>query len=357
MDLFVRMNRTTNHSLAGNVLVYSTVMLVALVGVISLAVDWGRVQLAKTELQAAADAAARYGVTGLSSGVNTVQSRVAAAAAQNKADGVAVEIENSDIEFGVWDPLLKEFTVLTGSQRNGATAIRVTARRTAARGNAIPLIWGAVIGRRTIDVSAVSVVARGRSSVVTIDADSSPWLAGMPNGSKVVKYDENTQDSVAPYQSPKLVTTLTLEPGAKISFRQVSGTTSWSNSNGAFGPDGDTSWIVRQRPANGINATSAPIQCMVGVFLDDRAPNTYAQPAELDYSTASSRNQTTYSPQLKQVFFIGDGLTSNNTLQQFVVPAGATRLYLGMMDEKGWWWDNYGTVSTMVVDDTITTVK
>lgn len=353
------MSRIRTHSRTGHVLVYSAILMIVLIGFISLAVDWGRVQLAKTELQAAADAAARYGVTGLSSGVNTVQSRVAAAAAQNKADGSAVSIDtNNDIEFGVWDPLLKQFTVLTGSQRNGATAIRVTARRTAARGNAIPLLWGAVIGKRTCDVTAQSVVSRGRSSVVTLDADSCPWLAGMPNGTHVVMYDENTQDSIAPAQSPKLVTTVNVSAGTKLSFRQVTGTTSWADgSDGAFGPDGDTSWIVRQQPANGINATSAPIQCMVGIFLDNRAPNTYAQAAELDFTTASSRDQTSYSPALKQVFFIGDGLTSNNTLQTFVVPTGATRLYLGMMDEKGWWWDNYGTVSTMVVDDDIQTVK
>ncbi len=44
------------------------------------------------------------------------------------------------------------------------------------------------------------------------------------------------------------------------------------------------------------------------------------------------------SPFLKQVFFIGDGLTGNGTgaAQQFIVPAGATRLFLGPADGTGW---------------------
>jgi hypothetical protein len=36
--------------------------------------------------------------------------------------------------------------------------------------------------------------------------------------------------------------------------------------------------------------------------------------------------------------FIGDGLRNDGlSVQQFIVPAGATRLYLGTMDGYGWW--------------------
>jgi hypothetical protein len=40
------------------------------------------------------------------------------------------------------------------------------------------------------------------------------------------------------------------------------------------------------------------------------------------------------SPSIGQTFFIGDGLTEtgNGTVQQFVVPAAATRLFLGFAD-------------------------
>ena len=39
---------------------------------------------------------------------------------------------------------------------------------------------------------------------------------------------------------------------------------------------------------------------------------------------------------MKQVFFIGDGMTDGGTVQSFIVPTGATRLYLGTMDGFGW---------------------
>ena len=80
-------------------------------------------------------------------------------------------------------------------------------------------------------------------------------------------------------------------------------------------------------------------------------------PAEMDFSSAASRDFSSLSPKIKQVFFIGDGLDSNSQLQQFVVPAGATRFYLGLLDEKGWWWDNTGQLQTTMLDDTVTLVK
>src|SRR5262249_37922346 len=100
-----------------------------------------------------------------------------------------------------------------------------------------------------------------------------------------------------------------------------------------------------------------PITALMGIFLDDRQPSSYAMAASLDFSTGASRNFTSLSPRLKQVFFIGDGVNSSGTLQEFVVPSGATRLYLGIMDDSGWWWDNVGSFSASAMDDTVTLVK
>jgi hypothetical protein len=72
----------------------------------------------------------------------------------------------------------------------------------------------------------------------------------------------------------------------------------------------------------------------------------------LDFSTAASRNFSTLSPQLKQVFFIGNGLDASGNLQSFTAPPGATHLYIGVMDEEGWWWDNTGTIQFVAVQGT-----
>ena len=70
---------------------------------------------------------------------------------------------------------------------------------------------------------------------------------------------------------------------------------------------------------------NAPINALVGVFLDDNAPNTTATPSQnLDFSTDESRNFTTLKPQLKQLFFIGDGLTDSGVPQNFVAPISGT---------------------------------
>ena len=48
---------------------------------------------------------------------------------------------------------------------------------------------------------------------------------------------------------------------------------------------------------------------------------------------SSPESFTTLDPQLRQTFFIGDGQTTvGSIIQQFFVPAGATRLFLGFAD-------------------------
>lgn len=70
---------------------------------------------------------------------------------------------------------------------------------------------------------------------------------------------------------------------------------------------------------------------LTGVMLDASVPAAPA-PASLDFS--SNSNFTSLSPQLRQSFFIGDGFTGTGSglTQQFVIPAGATRLFLGYAD-------------------------
>jgi hypothetical protein len=88
---------------------------------------------------------------------------------------------------------------------------------------------------------------------------------------------------------------------------------------------------------------------MMGIFLDNNAPNTTPMADPLDFSTDAERNFTTLSPGLKQVFYIGNGLTDAGNLQTFVAPPGATRLFIGTMDMEGWWWDNGGALTYTAV--------
>lgn len=92
---------------------------------------------------------------------------------------------------------------------------------------------------------------------------------------------------------------------------------------------------------------------LVGVFLDDSDPTSLVAPGNMSYGSLSDYALTSYSPGLRQVFFIGDGLTGtgSGSIQTFVVPDSATRLYLGVADgfsfagQPGWYDDNTGALN------------
>jgi hypothetical protein len=52
------------------------------------------------------------------------------------------------------------------------------------------------------------------------------------------------------------------------------------------------------------------MNALIGVFLTDDRPDRSDTPRPLDYR-AIRRDNKSFSPQLKQVFFIGDGRTSS----------------------------------------------
>jgi hypothetical protein len=91
------------------------------------------------------------------------------------------------------------------------------------------------------------------------------------------------------------------------------------------------------------------MNCLLGVFLGPDQPNLTPPPAALDFTTQAARDHLSLRPLLKQVFFIGDGRTSDGRVQEFIPPAGATRLFLGTMDEWSWN-DNIGAFSVIVTE-------
>src|SRR4051794_1165040 len=87
----------------GFVLAYAMVLLCVMVGIASLAVDYGRAQLVKAELHDAADAAARAAARRLPEGTTTARDEAVSAAAANSANGTSVVLNpTTDVEFGSW---------------------------------------------------------------------------------------------------------------------------------------------------------------------------------------------------------------------------------------------------------------
>jgi hypothetical protein len=127
------------------------------------------------------------------------------------------------------------------------------------------------------------------------------------------------------------------EPGRELTISVVSGWVICPGGGMAYGGDGCTG---QSTDVNGIGQLSgldadARNEFLTGVFLGSSLPA--VRPATIDYATSAAYRQPDYSPQLGQVFFIGDGLTKTNSgsSQTFDVPDGATRLYLGFLDVPG----------------------
>src|SRR5690606_5221271 len=145
---------------------------------------------------------------------------------------------------------------------------------------------------------------------------------------------------------------LPIVPGQVLTFDNIAGTTRHDPNLPFYEPDGQTGENGTKKDIgrntrgseHGIADINCPINALVGVFLGPDRPDNTPAPETRDASTPESRNQLRYEPKLKQIFFIGDGTAwvdgpDGNKVpvkQEFVVPEGATRLYLATWDFYEW---------------------
>lgn len=325
--------------------VYAVVAMTAFCAFCSLAVDFGRVQLAKLQLGRAADACARAAAGVLPvEGTNRARTAANTYASSNPVDGTPLVLQSGDLQFGTWNNSTRVFTPLTGPAAENANAVRVVARRSQARGTAIPLLFAKVIGANFCDLSAESIafVTPAINVDQSILGTANPFLAGMPPGTVAsLNNPHNSPDYAGtpsnPRQSPFAVN-MPLVPGQALTFDSISGTVRHDPNLPYYEPDGQLNSIGGNTNGSehGISDLIAPINALVGVFLDDNQPNLTPAPPRLDFRTAASRDFNELRPQLKQLFFIGDGRNSSGAHQEFIVPPGATRLYLATWDFYEW---------------------
>ena len=138
---------------------------------------------------------------------------------------------------------------------------------------------------------------------------------------------------------------------------QATGTVNLGGGNPSTGPDGfsDPFAPMNISSLGGVSGYFGPGFALCGVFLTAAAPSG-SPPPTLDF-TGNNQHPAflTLSPALGQVFFIGDGQAFGGLgTQTFNIPAGATRLFLGMPDcnnasgPPGFYGDNSGSLSVMV---------
>jgi hypothetical protein len=129
-------------------------------------------------------------------------------------------------------------------------------------------------------------------------------------------------------------------PNQFLTFSNVTGTVG-CNFVVTNGPDGTcfpgvNTTVTSYGGLSGISVSQANM-FLVGVFLDAGEPmGSGPSVLSYDFGTVNSLNTTnsSFSPELDQVFFIGDGLTGTGSGQEqvFRTPSGAVRFYLGFAD-------------------------
>ncbi len=234
---------------AGNACIAGVVTLIALMGMTSLVVDYGRYLATKAELQAAADAAAMYAVRGLHD--NTAVAKAQAAASENRADTSSVALLASDVRVGQWNKQTKVFVA-------GATpynAVEVTAHRISSRNNAVPLVFGHLIGKSSVDLSVHSVattldngfsgfiglnsITMNSTTVNSYDSAAGPYNAGSATSTGhiasngTVSINSTTIAGKISMQSGQSLTSNSSSHGGRVALSAaLSMPTDWTHSGG-----------------------------------------------------------------------------------------------------------------------------
>jgi Putative Tad-like Flp pilus-assembly len=328
----------------GVVLAFLVLLLVMFAAITSLAVDYGRVQLIKSEMQRTADATARgYMYYYNTQGQTYANSKGPAlySSKNNPIDANSGTAPTVTVTWGYWSTTSNVFT--TTNTTGYAPAVKVTVTRTNAGGNPALLYFGKLLGVNSIDLHASAIAAQmgGQTTSVTISGTNNIYMAGMP----VTTISPNGGDTELLNPATQ-VASIPVTPGTFLTFTNLSGTTSVDAGSFAnTGPSGSTAYPVYHgqsfdnnpdapQTENGIADALMYEDATVGLFLNNNEPDTTAAPASIvDWTQTSQNNQATYSNlALKTPFMIGDGQTTGGATQAFQVPAGATRFYIGIWD-------------------------
>jgi hypothetical protein len=205
--------------------------------------------------------------------------------------------------------------------------------------------YAAMRASRNLRITAVLVTATVGSFAAQSEASiqvpgmANPYLSGQPSGTLCCDGDS------APAESPVLALSGSLG-GDTLTFA-TTGSVSYGPGPLSPNADGFTGDVLNMVADYG-TGISGPMDVqtsgLVGVFIGSSVPSGPA-PAQLDDGISF----TSLAPGLDQIFWIGDGLTGTGTgsVQSFLAPSGATRLYLGVVDGFGWY-NNPGVIDVTI---------
>ncbi len=164
----------------------AAVLMVVLLGFVAMTVDHGFIQLTRTQLQCAADAAALSGAMELSGTedpavvrTNANREIVKTAAMFRAGDRASVTIDPAaDVTFGklVWNGNSQNYSIQWGENATPYNVVRVRTMRTIGAGgdNRLPLFFAPAVGTENANVGAEAIATfQPRDIMVVLDFSSS----------------------------------------------------------------------------------------------------------------------------------------------------------------------------------------
>jgi uncharacterized membrane protein len=175
----------------GIVLIYTIIAIIALMGILSLAVDYGRVVMVRGQMQDRADATALAAAGAYAETQSLTYAQTAAYTIFASNDDNDLPAPTMTIEAGSWNASTQTFSTTFSST---SPACRITLSRTSSANNAVPLVLGPIIGKRTCDVrvTSVALVVSSGSANLSVPSTSNPYLANMPAGTATPWGDNTT---------------------------------------------------------------------------------------------------------------------------------------------------------------------
>ncbi|HEY2883031.1 MAG TPA: pilus assembly protein TadG-related protein [Pirellulales bacterium] len=218
----------------GAVAVLAAVLMIVMVGFIAFGVDVGYMMVVKTQLQNAVDSAAMAAAANMSGTQANMQTVAKQFAAYHKAGGTAISLNNTDIQYGLWDANAKSFS----SSDSVSNAIKITARRDSTTGSN-KTFFARILGTNSFNVSASAIaLANPRDICFVVD------LSGSMNDDTTTGYGSSASFRDATYTSDynTMLSQMYSDfgfgtyPSATQTMGQNVGATSWSNLYSSSGP-------------------------------------------------------------------------------------------------------------------------
>jgi len=176
-------------------------------------------------------------------------------------------------------------------------------------------------------------------------------FAGQPSGKSLVGIWAGCGTDSTPANSPVEIQ-IPSALARVVQFAAPTGTisTSFEAIWRDVSPDGRVDSMIPSAGILGLSRLVAPNGSLVGVFLGSGSPvpDPVPRPPELDFR-GGLRELDVLEPLLQQPFLVGGGRTTTGLVRSYVVPQGATRLFLAVNDHSGCSSANTGSFAVTVI--------